>query len=50
MCVDERRPSGARRSPKLLMTETQINPAFGQPVSFVDPRRAMLGVRINLGR
>jgi hypothetical protein len=26
------------------------SPTFGQPVSFVDPRRAMLGVRLNLGR
>jgi hypothetical protein len=33
-----------------LMTETVFSPTFGQPVSFVDPRRAMLGVRLNLGR
>jgi hypothetical protein len=33
-----------------LMTETAFSPTFGQPVSFVDPRRAMLGVRLNLGR
>jgi hypothetical protein len=36
-----------------LATETQmtvISPTFGQPVSFVDPRRAMLGVRLHLGR
>jgi hypothetical protein len=32
------------------MTETALSPTFGQPVSFVDPRRAMLGVRLNLGR
>ena len=32
------------------MTETVISPTFRQPVSFVDPRRAMLGVRLNLGR
>jgi hypothetical protein len=32
------------------MTETVLSPAFGQPVTFVDPRRAMLGVRLNLGR
>jgi hypothetical protein len=25
------------------MTETVFSPTFGQPVSFVDPRRAMLG-------
>lgn len=31
------------------MTETVINPTFGQPVSFVDPRRVMLGVRLHLG-
>jgi hypothetical protein len=38
-----------------LATETQMTEAvmittFGQPVSFVDPRRAMLGVRLHLGR
>ncbi len=33
-----------------LMTETVLSPTFGQPVSFVDPRRAMLGVRLHLGR
>ena len=33
-----------------LMTETVFSSSFGQPVSFVDPRRAMLGVRLNLGR
>jgi hypothetical protein len=33
-----------------MMTETVFSPTFGQPVSFVDPRRAMLGVRLNLGR
>ena len=32
------------------MTETVISSTFGQPVSFVDPRRAMLGVRLNLAR
>ena len=32
------------------MTETVFSPTFGQPVSFVDSRRAMLGVRLNLGR
>jgi hypothetical protein len=32
------------------MTETVFSPTFGQPVSFVDPRRAMIGVRMNLGR
>jgi hypothetical protein len=33
-----------------LMTETAFSPTFGQPASFVDPRRVMLGVRVNLGR
>ena len=32
-----------------LMTESVFSPTFGQPVSFVDPRRAMIGVRLNLG-
>ena len=32
------------------MTETQFSPTFGQPVSFMDPRRAMVGVRLTLGR
>ena len=32
------------------MTEMVISPTFGQPVSFGDPRRAMLGVRLHLGR
>ena len=27
-----------------------FSPTFGQPVSFMDPRRAMIGVRLNLGR
>lgn len=39
-----------------IQTDTQVtesvalNPAFGKPTSWVDPRRAMLGVRLNLGR
>jgi hypothetical protein len=33
-----------------LMTETQFSPTFGQPASFIDPRRAMLSVRVNIGR
>jgi hypothetical protein len=33
-----------------MMTETVFSPTFGQPVSFVDPRRVMLGVRLTLGR
>ena len=35
----------------ILTTETlAANPDFGKPNAFVDPRRAMLGVRLNLGR
>ena len=33
-----------------LMTETLFSPTFGQPASFIDPRRAMVSVRVNLGR
>jgi hypothetical protein len=33
-----------------LATESSISATFGQPVSFIDPRRAMVGVRFNLGR
>lgn len=33
-----------------LATDTLANPHFGQPAVFLDPRRAMLGVRLNLGR
>ena len=33
------------------VTETvKSNPTFGQPNAFVDPRRVMLGLRINLGK
>jgi TonB dependent receptor/Carboxypeptidase regulatory-like domain/TonB-dependent Receptor Plug Domain len=33
------------------VTETiKLNPTFGQPNAFVDPRRVMLGVRVNLGK
>ncbi len=35
---------------EILMTETQASPTFGLPASFVDPRRAMLGARLYLGR
>ena len=35
----------------VLATETlTANPGFGQATAFVDPRRAMLGVKLNLGR
>ena len=27
-----------------------VSPTFGQPTVFIDPRRVMLGVRLNLGR
>jgi hypothetical protein len=33
-----------------LATDNLFSPTFGQPTLFVDPRRAMLGVRLNLGR
>jgi hypothetical protein len=35
----------------VLVTDSlAVNPDFGKPNVFMDPRRAMLGVRINLGR
>ena len=38
-----------------IVSDTQVtmlamNPTFNQPNAFVDPRRVMLGVRLNLGR
>ena len=33
-----------------LATDNLFSPNFGQPTVFVDPRRAMVGVRLNLGR
>jgi hypothetical protein len=34
-----------------LATDNYLSPeTFGQPTAFVDPRRAMFGVRLNLGR
>jgi hypothetical protein len=39
-----------------IITDVQVtqssrsNPTFGQPNAFVDPRRVMLGVRLNLGK
>lgn len=33
-----------------LATDNLLSPNFGQPTLFMDPRRAMLGVRLNLGR
>ena len=35
----------------VLATETlKLNPEFAQPTVFMDPRRVMVGVRLNLGR
>jgi hypothetical protein len=34
-----------------LVTESiKANPSFGKPNTFVDPRRVMLGIRVNLGK
>ena len=33
-----------------LISETLTSPNFGRPATFVDPRRAMVGLRVNLGR
>jgi hypothetical protein len=33
-----------------LATDNLFSSNFGQPTAFVDPRRAMVGVRLNLGR
>jgi hypothetical protein len=33
-----------------LATDNLFSPNFGQPVVFMDPRRAMLSARLNLGR
>jgi hypothetical protein len=33
-----------------LATDNLFSPTFGRPTAFVDPRRAMFGVRLNLGR
>jgi hypothetical protein len=33
-----------------LATDNLYSPNFGRPTVFIDPRRAMLGVRLNLGR
>jgi hypothetical protein len=33
-----------------LETETKINATFGQPATFMLPRRAIFSVRLNLGR
>jgi len=33
-----------------LATDNLFSPGFAQPTVFLDPRRAMLGARLNLGR
>ena len=33
-----------------LATDNLLSANFGQPTAFVDPRRAMIGVRVNVGR
>jgi hypothetical protein len=44
----------ARRSssrvPEGVASDDRFNAAFGRATTFVDPRRAMLGVRLHLGR
>ncbi|MEO5894396.1 MAG: TonB-dependent receptor [Vicinamibacterales bacterium] len=35
---------------EVQMTEAAISPTFGKPASFIDPRRVMLGVRMNFGK
>jgi hypothetical protein len=33
-----------------LATDNFFSPNFGRPIAFVDPRRAMISARLNLGR
>jgi len=33
-----------------IASEDRFSTAFGVPSTFVDPRRAMLGIRVGLGR
>jgi hypothetical protein len=33
-----------------LATDNLFSPAFGHPTAFLDPRRAMIGMRLHLGR
>jgi hypothetical protein len=33
-----------------VATDNLFGPNFGQPIVFMDPRRAMLSARVNLGR
>jgi hypothetical protein len=32
-----------------LVTDNRFSPTFGQPSVFVNPRRVMLGARLNVG-
>ena len=38
------------RAPEAVATDNLFSPNFGQPTVFMDPRRAMVGLRLNLGR
>jgi hypothetical protein len=38
------------RAEEELATDNLFSPNLGQPTRFVDPRRAMVGLRVNLGR
>jgi len=38
------------QSDALFDASNALNKSFGQPMTFMDPRRAMLSVRLNLGR
>jgi hypothetical protein len=38
------------KAAEAVTTDNFYSPNFGQPTVFVDPRRAMLGLRLNLGR
>jgi hypothetical protein len=33
-----------------IATDNLFSPNFGQPTVFLDPRRAMISLRVNLGR
>jgi hypothetical protein len=33
-----------------IATDNLFSPNFGRPTTFVDPRRAMIGVSLTLGR
>ena len=38
------------RSEESIVTDNLLSATFAQPLSFVDPRRAMVSARVNLGR